>query len=157
MYKTICKKCFPWSILVLRLVLAAILIFHGYPKLFGDTSMMLKFFESTILPAPAAMLTLAGIIELLGGVLLILGLGTRYVAKLIALQFLVIILFVKWQMGWAALEFDLLIFVSMILLITSGAGKLAVDSIFLGDPDHHRLHDKGGHGAEAITGGGHQN
>jgi len=151
MFQKTCERCAPWGLTLLRISVGAILIVHGWPKLFGDTTQLLAFFESTVLPAPSLMLIAAGLVEVFGGALLILGLFTRYVAALIALEFAVILLFVKLQLGWSKLEFDLLIFASTLALMSSGAGKFSVDS-FLCKQQGNGKGAHGGQGSEAITG-----
>ena len=151
MFKKTCTKCAPWGLSLLRLALGAILIYHGWPKLFGDTTQLMAFFESTVLPAPGLMLILAGVIELVGGILLVLGLGTRYVTAIIALQFAVIILFVKLRLGWAAMEIDIIIFATALALMGSGAGAVSADQFICGS-DLDQKGEKGGKAGEAITG-----
>lgn len=147
--KTICKRCAPWGLTALRVVLGAILINHGYGKLFGDTSGMLAFFESTVLPAPGFMLMLAGIIEFFGGILLVAGLFTRVVASIVIVQFVVIVLFVKLQMGFSKMELDLIILASAFALSCLGAGAAGIDEFV-----HKKkgTGERGGHGQEAIGG-----
>lgn len=123
----VCRKCAMWSLTLLRVVMGIILINHGYVKLFGESTQLLAFFESTVLPAPGAMLILAGIIEFFGGILLILGLMTRLVAVIVALEFIVILLFVKLKSGLSQVELELLIFTTVIVLSNLGAGKWSVD------------------------------
>lgn len=111
----------------MRVAAGAVLIYHGWPKLFGEKEMMLGFFGQVFSFAPAFMLTLTGIIEVVGGALLILGLLTRYVSAVLILEFAYILLFVK--SGWAARELDLLMFVIALNLGIMGAGSVSVDSM----------------------------
>jgi len=72
----------PYAALVLRLGLGTMLIAHALLKLLVFTLPgTAQFFQSLGLPAALAYLTFAA--ELAGGVLLVLGLGTRWVAALI--------------------------------------------------------------------------
>lgn len=72
----------PYAALLLRLALGTMLIAHALLKLLVFTLPgTAQFFQSLGLPAALAYLTFAA--ELAGGVLLVLGLGTRWVAALI--------------------------------------------------------------------------
>ena len=149
--EAMCNRCAPWSLTALRVVVGLIFIYHGYPKLFGETEAMVAFFSSTPLPAPALMVTLAGIIEFFGGILLVAGLFTRYVATIAAVEFIIIILVVKLRMGWASMELDLLILAGLFVLACAGANWLSLDKTFgMAIGDKHR--SKGGSGSEAIAG-----
>lgn len=123
------EKCAPWALLAMRLVAGAVLVFHGWPKLFGDKTGMLMFFEKVFPFAPGPMLALTGVIEVVGGILLIIGLFTRIVSAVLALEFLYIVLFVK--SGWGPREMDLLMLVISLQLHAVGAGSLSADEKFM--------------------------
>ncbi len=144
------SKWAAWTLTLLRVVTGLVLINHGWPKLFGDAAMkagMLAFFESTVLPAPGAMLMLAGGIEVIGGLLLILGAFVCYTSVVVAIEFLVIILFVRLTNGFSGMELDLFVLASALVLMTTGAGALSVEQM---------MKKKGtgdsGHGSEAMSG-----
>ncbi|MCC1496350.1 DoxX family protein [Alcanivorax sp. 1008] len=91
--------------LLLRLFLAPVMIAAGWQKA-GS-------FESTVawfgnddwglgLPFPALLAALAIATELFGGILLLVGLATRYVAVPLMITMLVAALSVHWQNGWFA-------------------------------------------------------
>lgn len=92
--------------LALRLFLAPVMISAGYNKAMS--------FESTVawfgnpdwglgLPAPALLAFLATATELAGGVLLILGLFTRYISIPLMFTMLVAMATVHWEHGWFAI------------------------------------------------------
>lgn len=74
----------PLGLLVLRLGVAAILLSTGYDKLFGAPGKWLAWFPKQGFPSYFAYI--AGSLELFGGVLLILGLLTRVIGLLLAIQ-----------------------------------------------------------------------
>ncbi len=93
--------------LFFRLILAPVMMQAGWNKL--------QHFEDTVgwfgnsdwglgLPLPALMATLAVAAELLGGVLLLLGLGVRLVAIPLMVTMLVAIFAVHWENGWLAIS-----------------------------------------------------
>ena len=127
--KNSCNSCTKCGLLGLRLILGIILIVHGFPKLFGDTAGLLAFFESTVLPAPNLLLILAGVIELVGGVAIVLGYKTRYFSWLVVFEFTVIILFVKLAKGFSAMELDLLILANAYALSAMGSGKYSLERL----------------------------
>ncbi len=72
----------PYAALTLRLALGAMFIAHALLKVFVFTLPgTVQFFESLGLPGILAYATVAA--ELVGGVMLILGIGTRWVAALL--------------------------------------------------------------------------
>lgn len=120
----------PLALLVLRLVLGAIMIGHGYPKVFGGLSHHAQFVSSLGLPGWLAYLSAAA--EFLGGILLIVGLLTRCASLAILIDISVAIAKVHWKnglMGKGGYEFTLALAVMAFALIFFGAGPIALDNI----------------------------
>lgn len=90
--------------LALRLFLAPIMLQSGWNKLIGFESTSSWFEHSLGLPFPELMATLAVGTELLGGVLLILGLGIRFITVPLMFVMLVAAFAVHWDNGWLALS-----------------------------------------------------
>jgi putative oxidoreductase len=65
--------------------------------------------------------------EFVGGILILLGLLTRFAAFMIAVDMLFAILLVNRHHGYAGLEYSLALLVIAIMLIFFGAGTLALD------------------------------
>jgi putative oxidoreductase len=76
------EKLRPLALLLLRVALGVIFIYHGYPKLFGHTRQTMDAFAHMGFSPYFAYL--AGVIEFFGGCLLIVGLFTRIAGLLIA-------------------------------------------------------------------------
>ncbi|HTX13755.1 MAG TPA: DoxX family protein [Candidatus Baltobacteraceae bacterium] len=76
------EKIKPLALLLLRVALGVVFIYHGYPKLFGHTRQTMDAFGHMGFPPYFAYL--AGVIEFFGGCLLIIGLFTRIAGLLIA-------------------------------------------------------------------------
>jgi len=93
------NKTAPYGALVLRVALGTMFLVHSlYLKLVVFTLPgTVKFFESLGLPAAAAHLTIA--VEAIGGILLILGVKTRY-AAIALLPVLAGASWVHWKNGW---------------------------------------------------------
>ncbi|MGI9289090.1 MAG: HvfX family Cu-binding RiPP maturation protein [Pseudomonadales bacterium] len=90
--------------LALRLFLAPIMLQSGWTKYVGFEGTASWFEHSLGLPFPGLMAALAVGTELLGGVLLIAGLGTRLIAVPLMVVMLVAAFAVHWDNGWLALS-----------------------------------------------------
>jgi uncharacterized membrane protein YphA (DoxX/SURF4 family) len=92
--------------LLLRLYLAPVMIQAGWNKLIGYTDVVTWFGNSEWglgLPFPALLAALATGTELIGGVLLVIGLGTRIIAIPLMFTMLVAALTVHMKNGWLAI------------------------------------------------------
>ena|SRR3989344_7543648 len=128
-----------WALTALRVFVGALFMVHGWPKLKdirGTAAWMGEAgFHPGMLFAP-----LVAALEFFGGMALLLGIFTRPVAALLALQFLVILV---WRLatrhpftamdraGW---ELDLVLLGAALVLMTAGGGALQLGawlSLFL--------------------------
>jgi len=122
-----------WGITVVRVAMALIFISAGYTKVFvsgadGVAEHMAKFG----LPAPAAFAWTAMVLELGGGIALLLGFFGRWLGLLYTIQFVIAFFFVKLRTaGFAAGWLDLLLLATGLLLFLAGPGRAAVDSLWL--------------------------
>ena len=90
--------------LLLRLILAPVMMQAGWNKLVGFEGTVYWFGNSLGMPFPELMAALAMSAELGGGVLLLIGLGTRIVAIPLMVTMLVAALAVHWDNGWLVLS-----------------------------------------------------
>ena len=117
--------------LLVRLLVGVILAISGYNKVFvmgmdGASA----FFEKIGIPLAMLAGPVVSLLELIGGLLLIVGLFTRYVAVLFFIEFIVAA-WAKWlpmNQGYAGARLDMLILVSALLFATNGAGSISVDA-----------------------------
>lgn len=125
------------AILALRLAAGSVLAYHGWLKI-GDVSGFAGFVESLGVPAPTLMAYVVTYLEFLGGIALIVGLATRYVAALFVVEMAFTISLVKVDVGLiaaeggAGAELDLLILATALSLVLTGAGRWSLDALFLG-------------------------
>ncbi len=121
---------------LLRIVTGVMLAWHGYRKFADGLDGFESFLSFLELPAPAALAFLVAGLELVGGILLALGLLTRPVALLFVAEFALIFLWVKLNkldsvllLGTEApaVELDLLYLSLNALFLTAGPGPLSVD------------------------------
>jgi putative oxidoreductase len=121
--------------LILRVVVGASLMVHGYPKLSGEGKKgAIGFMKSQGVPGAAAVL--AGILEFFGGLFLVIGLIVPVVALFFVLQFGAISLLKGTKMkmpyispGKPNYEIDVTYLLLALVLFFTGAGALSVDSL----------------------------
>lgn len=90
----------PYAALALRVSLGVLALAHGLLKIFVFTPAgTVGFFESLGLPLPALLAYATIAVEVIGGLALLAGVFTRYVA-LLMVPILVGAVFVHWDAGW---------------------------------------------------------
>jgi len=125
----------PLALLVLRLVLATVMIAHGAQKVFGGMPRHESLVSSIGFPAWMAFLSAAA--EFGGGILVLLGVLTRFAALAITIDLMVAIVKVHLKAGLrgpGGFEFPLSVVAIAFALIFFGAGPIAFDTIFSGRP-----------------------
>ena len=120
----------PLALFVMRLALGAVIIDHGYHKVFGGLHQHVHFVTSLGLPAWSAYLS--AFTEFFGGLLVLLGLFTRVAAFAICINMSVAIAKVHFHnglMGNGGYEFPLALAALAFALIFFGGGPIAFDHI----------------------------
>lgn len=118
---------------ILRVFLGVTFFVHGLAKFQGGIANTVGFFESLGLPGFSAYAV--ALIELIGGIALILGIGTRIVSILFVLILAVATLKVKLAAGFlgngqmAGYELDLALLVISIYLAATSKSFLALDNL----------------------------
>ncbi|MBI5126580.1 MAG: DoxX family protein [Candidatus Taylorbacteria bacterium] len=116
------------AVLVLRLVVGLVFLVHGIQKL-GGMDQTIGFFQAIGIPAAAFFAWVVALVETLGGIALIIGIGTHIASVLLAVVMLVAIFTVKLSKGFSGgYEFDLVLLASLIGFILNGAGKISLDA-----------------------------
>ena len=113
----------PFALLALRLVLGAILIAHGYHKVFGGFHRHMESVHSLGLPAGMAYLS-AGT-EFFGGIAIVLGVLTRFFSLAVIIEMAVAIWKVHFKnglIGQGGYEFPLSLAVIGFALLCFGGG-----------------------------------
>lgn len=128
------QKMTDYAWLAIRIALAVVLVLHGYQKLAGGMEMFTGMLDKLGFPLPALMAWIVALLEFFGGLAIAIGLWTRDVAALVAIQFAVILLFVKNVFvfgsanGFPGADIDLVIFGAAIALALAGAGRISLDA-----------------------------
>jgi putative oxidoreductase len=120
-----------WGLTLLRSVVGVIFVMHGWQKLSWGFQNVAGFLGSVGIPLPTVAAVVLTMVELLGGIALILGMLTRYVATLLAIDMLVALIAVHIKGGFFApkgVEFPLLLLAANLSLILAGAGALSVSA-----------------------------
>ncbi|HEY3368399.1 MAG TPA: DoxX family protein [Symbiobacteriaceae bacterium] len=105
---------------ILRLALGAVFIVHGWPKL-AHAATLVPFFARIGLPAPHAMVLMIGAVEVVGGLMLLAGIGTRIAAALLAANMLGAIVTTKLNKGFVGgWEYELVLMAAALSLVFSG-------------------------------------
>lgn len=122
--------------LLLRAILGASLVVHGVPKVRGGWRQAANWMGNMGVPAWTA--PAASGLEFFGGIALVLGLATPFVAALVALQFGSIIAlkrsrmhasFVSADPAKPSYEIDVFYLAVAVALVVLGAGALSLDSL----------------------------
>jgi putative oxidoreductase len=104
---------------------------HGYQKFAGGLGGVAAFFAKAAIPFPNLSAPFIAILELVGGILLLLGVATRVVACLFAVEMLVTTLWVKMPgQGWNSSDLDRMLLVACVLFVLAGPGAAALDRLW---------------------------
>jgi putative oxidoreductase len=123
----------PLALLVMRLALGAVMLDHGYQKVFGGLHHHAQFVAS--LGLPGWMGYLSAFTEFFGGALLLIGLFTRIAGLAVCIDLGVAIWKVHWHNGLSGnggFEFPLALAALSFALIFFGGGPIAIDHVRAG-------------------------
>jgi len=119
------------GLLVLRLVLGIIFLYHGIPKL-KNAAMMAQGMGK-----PKGFIFTLGLVEILSSIAIILGLLTEIGAIFLTVVMLGALYYkiFKWKIPFAAMdklgwEFDLILLGAALALLFIGAGNISLDAMF---------------------------
>ena len=120
--------------LVVRVLVGIIMAAHGLQKLQGGPENFGQGLANLGVPLPVLMGYVVTFVELIGGILLIVGLLSRLAALLLTIQLVVAILLVKINVGLIApqgsgtgAELDLALIAGFLVILLAGPGRLSLD------------------------------
>lgn len=114
--------------LIVRIGLGFIFFMHGLQKFQGGIDGTVGFFDS--LGIPGFMAYVVALVELLGGISMILGLGTRVLSISFIIILLVATFTVSWGSGFSGNELHLALGIMAAHLLVAGSRMAALDSRF---------------------------
>ena len=122
-----------WGLAILRVVVGVTFFMHGWQKLFqfGLAGVTAAFGQMGA-PLPELTGPLVSVLEFVGGAALLVGLGTRWVAALLAIDMLAAILIAHLPDGFFApqgFEIPLLLLGGVVALVLAGPGAFALDRL----------------------------
>ncbi len=121
-------QCKSIALLILRIALAIVFIYHGYGKLFGGQPGM-EMFTGMVgklgFPLPGLFAYAAALTEFVGGILMLLGVFTGVVGVLMAIVMFVALAFVK-KFALPAADADLALMAMAIAVALMGPGRYSL-------------------------------
>ncbi|HET8827442.1 MAG TPA: DoxX family protein [Terriglobales bacterium] len=115
---------------ILRIVVGIVFLVHGYQKLFHmGFHGVAGFFSHAGIPLPLVSAVVVTLVEFVGGIALIAGIGVRIAGALLAVDMLVAILVVHIKHGFfnpMGFEFPLTLLAATLCLALSGGGMFSL-------------------------------
>lgn len=127
-----------WGLTILRVVVGVVFVVHGGQKLFMfGFHNVAGMFEHMGIPLPAVTSAVVILVEFLGGLLLLLGIFTRWAALVIAIDMAGAIVLIHAKNGFynqaGGFEYPLTLLAASICLALAGPGALALGDMFSGN------------------------
>ena len=128
------------GLLLLRVAVGIVFIYHGYPKFFkvppiGGAAGFARFLGMMGIPAPLFFAWVVAVLEFWGGIALVLGLATRWLGLLFAIDMLVAIVKAKvgrgvrfMAMDTTGWELDFVLLAAALALMLLGGGAYSLDA-----------------------------
>ncbi|CAN5423070.1 hypothetical protein BH24ACT7_BH24ACT7_22570 [soil metagenome] len=119
--------------LVLRLAIGGLMTYHGFDKLRGGIDGVEAMFTMMDVPTPALTAPLVTALEIIGGLALLAGIGTRLAAASLAGVLTGALLFVKTDLGiissgpMPGAELDIALLAGLVALLLLGPGNVSAD------------------------------
>lgn len=125
----------PWAYPMVRIAAGAILMVHGYVKLFlgGATFVAEKILPNLGFYPPLTWAYFLGVLELVGGAMIVAGLLTRLIAVILVIEFLIITFGWNFRFGFSftnpggGYEYPLLWLIVFISIAIRGGGRYSID------------------------------
>jgi len=115
-----------YGIFIVRITTGALFAVHGYQKFAGGIGGVVGFFSKLGVPAPGVLAPFVAGLELVGGILLILGVATRWISLLFAGEMLVTTVFVQLPAkGWNGADLDRMLLAATLLFILAARGPFS--------------------------------
>ena len=119
-----------WGIAVVRVIMGLVLMITGYEKLTSGLPRVTANMVKNQIPFPTVMGAYITALELVGGFLLLIGLGGRWLGLLYIGEFLVVSFYVMVPTrGWMDGRLPIMLLAGALMLFVSGSGKASLDGV----------------------------
>lgn len=123
------------ALLLLRVILGAVFIAHGLEKfIVSGIDGTARQFSAWGIPQPRLFAWFAGLGEVIGGAMLIIGLLTTLAAGVLAIEMIAAIVMVHVPNGFfvaeGGMEYALVLFISLLMIVVFGSGRVSLDEVF---------------------------
>jgi putative oxidoreductase len=115
-----------WGITLLRVIVGVVFVAHGGQKFFMGFHEVAEYLGGFEIPQPTAAAIILTAVEFFGGLAMIGGILTRYVAVMLAFDMAVAILMVHWRNGFFipnGIEYPMVLLVANLTLVLAGGGE----------------------------------
>lgn len=115
-----------WGITLLRVTIGVVFVAHGGQKFFMGFHDVAEYLGGLGIPEPTSAAILLTAVEFFGGLAIILGILTRYVAVMLAFDMAVAIVMFHWRNGFFmpnGIEYPMVLLVANLTLILAGGGE----------------------------------
>lgn len=134
-----------WGVALLRVVAGLVFFMHGQQKLFDQGIAGVEgFFTAEGIPAAGLAAVVVTVVEMIGGLALVVGLFTRVAGLLLGVDVVVALLVVHaangFFVGEGGIELVLLLAAAALALVLTGPGAAALDALL---PIERRLRSRG--------------
>jgi putative oxidoreductase len=133
------SSAYPGALLTVRLVAGLIMAYHGLQKFQGGISNFAGFIDSLGLPAAILLAWIVAILELVGGLMIAIGILSRIPAALLVIEMFLTGVYVQLIKGGTGLiaagdqpgvgaERDFLYMCAFLVVLVFGPGRLSLDA-----------------------------
>src|ERR687883_633886 len=126
-----------WGITVVRVMAGLIITVAALEKFnAGGFDGFTKVAAGLAIPAAGFWGVFIPLLELIGGLMVLLGLGARWVAVLFVIEYAITSFALKVPRqppfgGWDSMRIDLMLLAAAIMLVVAGSGELSLDNVLL--------------------------
>jgi putative oxidoreductase len=119
-----------WGLAVVRMIMGLVLIITGHEKLISGIQRVSATMLKNRIPFPTVAAAYITALELVGGVLLLIGLGGRLLGLLYIGEFLVVSFYVLVPTrGWMDARLPIMLLAGALMLFLCGSGAASLDSV----------------------------
>jgi len=128
-FASLFNRARPLALLVTRVIVGVVFFWHGLSKFRGGLDGVEGMFTEWGVPIPGLAVLFVALVELVGGIGLILGLGSRIWALVLSIVMIGALFYVKADLGiTGGANTDLGLLAALVSIIGSGPGAVSADA-----------------------------